>query len=153
MGAKSRLRAILSRLESLYGLSRHGNLRDGFWELVYILFSIRTAERSFQVAYRDFRKKYRRLAGVADARVAEIERFMRPLGLSRLRAKQLSSIARSIRKDFGATGFNKFGKNDYEAFEAYLCGFHGVGVKIAKCIAMYAFDAPSLPVDTHTFGE
>ena len=151
MGLRRRLHLIVRRLKENYGLSRHGNLRDGFWELVYILFSIRTSERSYKSAYRQFRKKYRSLSGVADAPVREIELFMQPLGLSNLRAKQLSTIARAIRDGYGAAGFNRLGRRDHKTMESYLRGFHGIGAKVAKCVTMYAFDAPSLPVDTHVW--
>lgn len=146
-----RLGSVVNRLESVYGLRRHGNVRDAFWELVYILFSIRTAERSYKSAFRAFRKRFHSLSEVADARISRLERSMRPLGLSRLRAKQLRMIARSIRHDLGARGLNRLGRSDPRALETYLLQFHGVGAKIAKCVAMYAFDAPSLPVDTHVW--
>ena len=148
---EERLAKIEHLLQTEYGLSRHGNVRDGFWELVYILFSIRTSERCYRPAFKAFRNRFRTLSRVANAKVSDVARFMRPLGLSNLRAKQLITIARTIEDDYGSARFNRLGKSEPEQMESYLRSFHGIGAKVAKCVTMYAYDADSLPVDTHVW--
>jgi endonuclease III len=147
----SRLKRVVAKLESLYGLSRHGNVRDVFWELIFIVLSIRTDEKQYRPIFRKLKRRYPSLRVLALARVSSIAAILRPLGLARLRSVQLKHLAVTIQRDYGARGLNALGQLDHVALERYLQQFHGVGAKIAKCVSLYAIDAPSLPVDTHVW--
>jgi endonuclease-3 len=149
--SRRRLATVMERLENVYGLDRHGNVRDGFWEVVYILLSIRTNYVAYRKVFRAFRRRFGTLGRVAAASITDIEHDLRPLGLARLRSRQLKKIAEGIEGDYGVAGFKRLGNTDHQALECYLQTFAGIGTKIAKCVSMYAFDAQSLPVDTHVW--
>lgn len=138
-------------LEQLYGEPRHGNVRDPYWELIYILLSIRTSEAVYRPVFQRVRRKYRSATRLSRARIDLLARDLKVLGLANLRARQLRDITRSILRDIGLAGLTRLGRSNTEAFERYLCSHRGVGPKIAKCVSMYAFGAASLPVDAHVW--
>ncbi len=148
---RQRLRRILTVLRTRYGLNRHHNLRDAFWELVLIVISARTAEPVYLRIFRAIKARYRSIEQLASATTRTLERILKPAGLSALKARQLKAAASAIYRDYGARGLTKLGRRNYVQMEAYLYALDGVGKKTAKCVSMYACDAPSLPVDVHVW--
>jgi endonuclease III len=72
--------------------------------------------------------------------VAEIQRIIRPVGLSPTKAKNLSEMARILVEKHGGQVPCTF-----EELEA----LPGVGHKTASVVMVQAFDVPAFPVDTH----
>lgn len=146
-----RLRLILGRLERAYGLERHGNVRDAFWELVLIVISVRTTQSVYLPVYRTVREAYPTIERLAAARITSLRWILVPAGLSKLKAWQIRNAAKSILRDFGPTGLTRAGRRDPVRVETYLRDLPGVGAKVAKCVTMYACDATVLPVDAHVW--
>lgn len=146
-----RLRRIVARLIADYGLNRHSNLRDAFWELVFIIISVRTADRIYIPTYRSVKRAYPTIDLLAKARLNELEKLLKPAGLSTLKAVQIRRAADVVFRDFGRTGLTRAGRKNPALIEAYLMRLDGVGIKVAKCVTMYACDAESLPVDAHVW--
>jgi endonuclease III len=150
-GADGRLETIVSRLEARYALQRHANLRDAFWELIFIIISVRTAEQVYKPTFRQLRRSYPSIESLRAAGISPLVKILRPAGLARLKASQIRSAARAVFRDFGKTGLTRAGRRDPASIEAYLQTLNGVGVKVAKCVTMYACDSASLPVDAHVW--
>lgn len=92
------------------------------------------------------------MSDLATASIQSLRRIIRPLGLSKKRSAQLRAIARTLGERFGSQrAVTRFGKDDPTELEELLRTFPGVGLKIAKCVTMYACDAPVLPVDVHVW--
>lgn len=92
------------------------------------------------------------MARLGAASIESLERIIKPLGLSKKRSVQLRTIARSLVKRFGSQrSVTRFGKDNPTDLEELLTSFPGVGLKIAKCVTMYACDALVLPVDVHVW--
>src|SRR5205823_4277635 len=72
--------------------------------------------------------------------VAEIQRIIRPVGLSSTKAKNLSEMARILVEKHGGKVPRTF-----EELEA----LPGVGHKTASVVMTQAFGVPAFPVDTH----
>jgi endonuclease III len=114
--------------------------KDAFTLLVAVMLSAHTTDRSvnsatpelFTVA--DTPEKMMRLP------VAEIQRIIRPVGLSPTKAKNLSAMARILVEKHGGQVPRTF-----EELEA----LPGVGHKTASVVMVQAFNVPAFPVDTH----
>jgi len=85
-------------------------------------------------------------------RIRSLKSLIAPLGLSEKRGTQLRAIARSLEERFGSQhALNRFGKKRPGELETMLRSFPGIGLKIAKCVTMYACGARVLPVDVHVW--
>lgn len=144
-------RRIRSTLEPRYGLNRHHNLRDAFWELIFIIVSLRTTERVYLPIFKSIRKTFPTVSTLASARLEAIELILRPAGLSRLKSWQIRNAAKVVLRDFGERRLTSWGRKHPSDLEDYLCNLPGVARKVAKCVTMYACDARSLPVDAHVW--
>ena len=140
-----------SILEPVYGLERHHNLKNAFWELVFIIISLRTAERVYLGVFRELRKRFPTARKLATARLRSLESILRPAGLAKLKSPQIRNAARVISRDFGERGLTSWGRANPAELEDYLCTLPGVAKKVAKCISMYSCNAESLPVDAHVW--
>lgn len=114
--------------------------KDAFTLLVAVMLSAHTTDRSVNgvtpelFAVGDTPEKMMRLP------VAEIQRIIRPVGLSPTKAKNLSAMARILVEKHGGQVPRTF-----EELEA----LPGVGHKTAGVVMVQAFDVPAFPVDTH----
>jgi endonuclease-3 len=113
---------------------------DAFTLLVAVMLSAHTTDRSVNsvtpglFAVADTPEKMMRLP------VAEIQRIIRPVGLSPTKAKNLSEMARILVEKHGGIVPRTF-----EELEA----LPGVGHKTASVVMTQAFGVPAFPVDTH----
>jgi endonuclease-3 len=114
--------------------------KDAFTLLVAVMLSAHTTDKSVNSVTPE-------LFGVADTAekmmrlpVAEIQRIIRPVGLSPTKAKNLSAMARLLVE-----------RHDGEVPRTFeeLETLPGVGHKTASVVMVQAFDVPAFPVDTH----
>lgn len=114
--------------------------KDAYTLLVAVMLSAHTTDRSVNsvtpelFARADTPEKMMRLP------VAEIQRIIRPVGLSPTKAKNLSGMAKQLVEQHGGKVPQTF-----EELEA----LPGVGHKTASVLMIQAFGVPAFPVDTH----
>lgn len=84
--------------------------------------------------------KYPDLLSLSGADPSGLEMILRPLGLSRSKARHLKEAATLLTRDHGGEV-----PSDYES----LLSLPGVGNKTARVVLMESFGKPSFPVDTH----
>jgi endonuclease-3 len=114
--------------------------KDAFTLLIAVLLSAHTTDKSVNkatpelFALADTPEKMMRVP------VAEIQRIIRPVGLSATKAKNISALARILVEQHGGQVPQTF-----EALEA----LPGVGHKTASVVMTQAFGVPAFPVDTH----
>ncbi len=114
--------------------------KDAFTLLIAVLLSAHTTDKSVNkatpelFALADTPEKMRRVP------VAEIQRIIRPVGLSATKAKNISELARMLVEKHGGQVPRTF-----EELEA----LPGVGHKTASVVMTQAFEVPAFPVDTH----
>ena len=146
-----RMDRIFRILKTRYGLSRHGNLRNIRWELIFIIVSLRTSEQVYVPVFRAIRRRYDSLESLGRARISTLRAILKPAGLSGIRAIQIKQASKRLASEWTDYGLKNAARKDPEFVERYLCTFRGVGLKVAKCVLMYAADLPVLPVDTHVW--
>lgn len=114
--------------------------RDAFTLLIAVLLSAHTTDKSVNkatpelFALADTPEKMRRVP------VEEIQRIIRPVGLSATKARAISGLARILVEQHGGQVPRTF-----EELEA----LPGVGHKTASVVMTQAFGEPAFPVDTH----
>jgi endonuclease-3 len=114
--------------------------KDAFTLLIAVLLSAHTTDKSVNkatpelFALADTPEKMMRVP------VEEIQRIIRPVGLSPTKAKNISALARILVEKHGGQVPRTF-----EELEA----LPGVGHKTASVVMTQAFHVPAFPVDTH----
>lgn len=146
-------------LEVAYRSADLGNVTDVLSEAIYILLSLQTRETVYKRVYSTLRNALPRWSDVLSAEHGELEQLLKPAGFQRQRAVKLRKLLQEIEadnrcRDVGPTHGDDL-TLDYlrdmspALAERYLANLHGIGTKSARCIAMYALDHDSFPVDTH----
>jgi endonuclease-3 len=143
---RARVRRIRDRLRELYGrpfAPPHGH---GLDELILTVLSQSTNDRNRDVAFLALRRDFENWAAVRDAPNADVERSIRPGGISKVKSARIQDILRDI---------------DIDAFDEHLAGLSvndarrelvalpGVGRKTAACVLLFAYGKRDIPVDTH----
>jgi endonuclease-3 len=114
--------------------------KNDFTLLIAVLLSAHTTDKSVNkatpelFALADTPEKMMRLP------VEEIQRIIRPVGLSQTKAKAISALSRTLVEKHGGKVPRTF-----EELEA----LPGVGHKTAGVVMVQAFGVPAFPVDTH----
>jgi endonuclease III len=144
---RRRLRAIRERLREAYGQPLLRPHRAPLDELILTVLSQNTNDRNRDVAYARLRERFASWAEVRDADEDEVEEAIRPGGISRVKARRIQQILRSLGDD------DLSGLVDAPLDEARdeLCSLPGVGRKTAACVLLFSFGRPDVPVDTHVY--
>jgi endonuclease III len=146
---RSRVRRIARFLDEEHGSPRHGNPSDPLDDLVHIVLSQATTEKSQARVFTELKLRHPDLTQLADLSLRSIRQLIKDAGLSRQRAPRLKAMLRQIRREFGEVTLEPLRTWSDRAVLSFLTALPGVGVKTAKCVMMYALDRCVLPVDTH----
>ena len=111
------------------------------WKL---LISVRLAaqctDARVNVVVQDLYEKYPDINAVAEAPVDKIEEIVRPCGLGKSKARDISACMKILRDEYGGRG-----PDDFNA----LLNLPGVGRKSANLIMGDVFGKPAIVTDTH----
>lgn len=141
MTKKQRALEIIDRLKKEYPDADCTLDYDQAWKL---LISVRLAAqctdaRVNQIVPKLF-EKYPSVEALAEAEVADIEEIVRPCGLGKSKARDISACMKMLRDEFGG--------NVPKDFNALL-KLPGVGRKSANLIMGDVFGEPAIVTDTH----
>ena len=145
-----RVRAIRDRLRLVYGIPLAQPHGHPIAELILTVLSQSTNDRNRDVAYAAVRERFPTWEDVRDAPVDELEKAIRPGGISRIKSARIKNILRSI-SETSPEGLSLDWLPDRSVAEAqaYLTSLPGVGRKTAACVLLFAFGMRDVPVDTH----
>lgn len=114
---------------------------DEAWKLlVSVRLAAQCTDARVNVVVEDLYKKYPSAQALADADVDDIEAIVRPCGLGRSKARDISGCMKMLQEEYGG----KVPDN----FEALL-KLPGVGRKSANLIMGDVFGKPAIVTDTH----
>jgi endonuclease III len=143
---RARVRRIRDRLREVYGRPSAPPHRHGLDELILTVLSQSTNDRNRDVAFLALRRDFADWAAVRDAPNAEVERSIRPGGISKVKSARIQQILREVEiEDFDA---HLAGLSVNDARQA-LVALPGVGRKTAACVLLFAYGMRDIPVDTH----
>lgn len=140
---------ITSVLEATYQSPSLGNKEDPLDELVFIVLSQMTQDSCYQAAYRELEERLDSWDQLVMLSAGALEDTIRSAGLARRKARFLKGIAKQLQDDFGEMTLRPLAGWSTDRAETYLRSLPGVGLKTARCVLLFSFDRPVLPVDTH----
>ena len=114
--------------------------KDEFTLLVAVLLSAHTTDKSVNKATPELFARADTPEKMMCVPVEEIQRIIRPVGLSPTKAKAIAALSRILVEQHGGKVPRTF-----EELEA----LPGVGHKTASVVMVQAFGVPAFPVDTH----
>lgn len=114
--------------------------KDAYTLLVAVMLSAHTTDKSVNAVTPELFARADTPERMRGLPVAEIQRIIRPVGLSPTKAKNLAAMARML--------VEKHGGQVPRSFEE-LEELPGVGHKTAGVVRVQAFGLPAFPVDTH----
>ncbi len=113
---------------------------DPFKVLLSTILSQRTRDEMTEKASAQLFAEYGTPEAIANARVEDLERLIRPVGFYRQKARQIKKVSEVLLERHAGRV-----PRSYEA----LLGLPQVGPKTANCVLVYGFGDPRIPVDTH----
>jgi endonuclease-3 len=122
-------------------------------ELVLTVLSQSTNDRNRDVAFLRLRTRLPSWQAVRDAPVAEVERAIRPGGISKVKSARIQAILRAISDDPRdppqELSLSWLPRAPLLQARDYLVALPGVGRKTAACVLLFAYGLRDVPVDTH----
>lgn len=143
------IRCICRVLQLTYQDPRHGNKSNPLDELIYIIFSTRTRDRSFRNTFAKVKSRFPSWNRLSERSATALERILVPGGLGKLKTRQLLAILKSLKAIFGRATLAPLARMKTQRAENFLTELPGVGRKVAKCVLMYSLRRKVLPVDVH----
>lgn len=132
---------ILSYFEQLFPLAGcELNYRKDYELVIAVMLSAQCSDNKVNVATAVLFDLYPSLESLKNASLNDVEKLIRPLGMSQRKALYTIEIAEKILADF-----NGKVPSDREL----LMSLPGVGNKTANVVRAELFHIPELPVDTH----
>jgi endonuclease-3 len=141
--------AVCHALATSYAETRLGNPRDPLADLIYITASNRTTPTQARAAYAALRCVAPKWNDLLRVPTKTLRAALRPAGLSAIKADFIRGIAETLRQRFGSVTLAPLKRMSDDERLAFLTSLPGVSDKVARCVMMYCFDSPVLPVDVH----
>jgi len=118
----------------------HESEIGNFSILIGTILSARTKDETTSKAVKRLFSKYKTPKQLANAKVKDIEKIIKPVGFYHVKSKRIIEVAKIIDSQFKGIV-----PDDLET----LLKLPGVGRKTANCVLVYAFEKPAIPVDIH----
>lgn len=133
--------AVIERLKAQYPLAECTLDYEHAWQLlVEVRLAAQCTDARVNIVVQELFAKYPGVEALAAAEPEEIEAIVRPCGLGRSKARDISLCMRKLRDDFGGQV-----PDDFDA----LLSLPGVGRKSANLIMGDVFGKPAIVTDTH----
>ncbi|WP_216320099.1 endonuclease III [Deinococcus aestuarii] len=140
-GARERAPLVLAALEALYPDARTELVfRTPFELLVATVLSAQATDVSVNAATPALFARYPDAHAMSTASPGDLEPYIRAIGLSRAKARNLAALARLLVERHGGEVPNDFGA---------VVALPGAGRKTANVVLSNAYGYPAIAVDTH----
>ena len=141
MTKKQRALEIIDRLKKEYPATDCTLTYDQAWKLlVSVRLAAQCTDARVNIVVEKLYEKFPDVNALAEAPVDEIETLVRPCGLGRSKARDISACMKMLRDTYGGNVPNDFDK---------LLALPGVGRKSANLIMGDVFGKPAIVTDTH----
>ena len=141
MTKKQRANLIIEELEKEYPLADCTLDYDEAWKLlVSVRLAAQCTDARVNVVVEGLYEKYPTVEALAAAPVEDIEAIVRPCGLGKSKARDISACMKMLRDEYGGKVPDDFNK---------LLKLPGVGRKSANLIMGDVFGKPAIVTDTH----
>lgn len=141
MTVKELARNVIERLKEQYPVAECTLEYDEAWKLlVEVRLAAQCTDERVNVVVKDLYKKYPTVAALAKATPEEIEAIVKPCGLGKSKAKDISACMRILHEQYADQVPDTFDE---------LLALPGVGRKSANLIMGDVFGKPAIVTDTH----
>ena len=141
MTKKERTLEIIKRLKKEYPMADYTLDYDQAWKLlVSVRLAAQCTDARVNVVVEGLYEKYPDVDALAAAPVEEIEKIVKPCGLGKSKARDISACMKILRDQYGGRV-----PDDFDA----LLKLPGVGRKSANLIMGDVFGKPAIVTDTH----
>lgn len=140
---------ICTLLENAYGRPECNPEYGPLDELILTILSQTTSATNYMRAFSNLRARFKTLDEVRNADAGELEDAIRVGGLAHTKAARIKKLLDDIFAKQGKLDLDLLSDLPDEEARSYLMQFHGVGIKTASCVLMFALGRPVFPVDTH----
>ena len=139
---RERLGMIMDRLEQLYpDASCALDFGGDAWRLLIMgRLSAQCTDARVNIVCKELFAKYPNAKSMAEAKIEDVEKIIRPCGLYRMKAESIVAASKMLEEDFGGTLPDDMDK---------LLLFPGVGRKIANLLLGDVFGKDAIVCDTH----
>lgn len=144
----SEVERVAKFLEEGYGSPRLGNPKKPVDDLIYLLISTRTSREVAQRKYQLLRENYDDWKDLKEQK-DELRSHLEDSGLAEKKAANIVGSVKAISDRFGEVTLSRLSAWSVDDQIEFLTSLPGVSDKVARCVLLYAFDQPVLPVDTH----
>lgn len=143
MTKEERTERILEKLDERYGTTKDGFFHRQDWQLlVAIMLSAQSTDKQVDEALPALFDRFQTAGDVADAPVEEIERYIRSVGLYKMKARNMKKCCTQIVEEYGGRVPNRLEE---------ILKLAGVGRKTGTLFLADAYGIPGVTVDTHVF--
>src|SRR5262249_1336375 len=127
---------IANILKEKYKNFHHYNRKNPLDELLFIICSVRTAEKKYLSVYRSLRRSFHKFKILAESSLEDIAKVLVKGGLANQKASLIKKILAAIVKRFGYPTLAPLKYMSDSECEHFLISLPGVGKKVARCIMM-----------------
>lgn len=124
-------------------------LEDPLDVLIRTILSQNTSDKNSHRAFANLKARFPSWDLLLNAPEEEIKAEIRCGGLSRIKARRIKEVLRTIKEDRGSLSLDFLGELPLKEARDYLLSLPGVGDKTASCVLLFSFAKPVFPVDTH----
>ncbi|MFC1652496.1 endonuclease III domain-containing protein [Planctomycetota bacterium] len=140
---------IAAKLAEQYRNPRHFNKSNPFWELLFIICSIRTEEYQYIASFSRLRRAFPRFRDYLSASRDQISSLIGNAGLCYQKADCIIGCVTAIHNHFGKVTLAPLAYMSDSECEEFLTSLPRIGLKAARCVMMYSFSRAVFPVDSH----
>ena len=144
-----RLGRLTAVLEAAYGRQQRWSQKPPMDQLLATILSQRTNYADERQAFNNLLERFGDWAGVAAARVEDIEAEIQTTRYPEVKAPRIKEILAFIIADRGACNLDHLYDLSVEEADAYMRALPGVGPKTSTFVQLFSMRRPVLPVDTH----
>ncbi|MFU8796875.1 MAG: endonuclease III domain-containing protein [Dehalococcoidia bacterium] len=140
---------VIELLEKEYGALRWQPQGEPVDVLIRTILSQNTSDTNSNRAFASLKAEFKNWEDVASAPLDRVGRAIETGGLFRIKAVRIRQILEHIEQEQGRISLEFLKSKTAAEAESYLMSLPGVGYKTARCVLLFSFGKPSLPVDTH----
>lgn len=148
---KKRVEKVVTRLEKLYDSRLARPVFDPLEELISCILTQNSTDNVAFPTFEKLRKKYPTWEEIAGLSVSALEKEIRPVGLSKQKARAILGTLKEVYKKVGKYSINFLEGYTTEDAMKWLQSLPGVGPKTSAIVMMFSFNRDVIPVDTHVF--
>jgi len=145
----ARIGALSRALKKAYGSPRLHNKKNPLDELIFIVLSAKTAERTYLQTYSELRRRFPQWWAILQSPGGAVASVIASGGLAVKKEGQLRGLLQTLEAEMGTRRLSSLRTKSTAELESLLLKLPGIGLKSARCVLMYSLNRPVFPVDTH----